>query len=98
MTGKQRIAAAWAAIKRDLIIAGRWAESSGLCFFRKWWRPMTCVIAAGTVAVNGIYLPIHNHQAADLTGLATLLAALSPWALARSAELIMGRKDDPNAS
>jgi hypothetical protein len=69
-------------------------ERVALCAFRKWWRPTTCVIAAGTVAVNGIYIPLKTHQAADLTGLAAVLAALAPFAIARTAELIKGRVDD----
>lgn len=70
----------------------------GLCFFRKWWRPLTCVIAAGTVYVNGIHIPIATGQGADLTGLAALLAALSPFAIARTVEVVMGRKDESDAS
>lgn len=73
-------------------------ERLALCFFRKWWRPSTCVIAAGTVAVNGIYLPIKTHTAADLTGLAAVLAALAPFAIARTAELIKGRTDNADSA
>lgn len=76
---------------------GAWFEGAALCAFRKWWRPATCVIAAGTVFVNGIYLPLKTHTAADLVGLAAVLGALAPFAIARTAELIKGRVDDSNA-
>ena len=74
--------------------AAKWVEGAALCFFRKWWRPVTCVVAAGAVYANGIHIPLTTGTAADLTGLAALLAALAPFAIARSAELIMGRKDE----
>lgn len=72
------------------------AQEIALCLFRKWWRPATCICAFATLGVNGVYLPLKNHQAADLAGLAAVLAALSPFAIARSVELIKGRADQDN--
>lgn len=70
------------------------AQDIALCLFRKWWRPLSCGVAVGAVFVNGIYIPIKTHTGADLTGLATVLGALAPFAIARSVELIKGRVDD----
>lgn len=81
-------------IRARLKACGAWCESAALCAFRKWWRPATCAIAAGTVAVNGIYLPLKSGAAADLVGLAAVLGALAPFAIARTAELIKGRVDE----
>jgi hypothetical protein len=98
MTVRARLKAWWnASAWPRLVTFGRWLDVAANCFFKKWWRPVTCVIAAGTVYVNGIHIPLAKHEAADLTGLAALLAALSPFAIARTVELVMGRKDDPNA-
>jgi hypothetical protein len=71
------------------------AQEVALCLFRKWWRPLTCVTAFITLAVNGIYLPLKLKAAADLTGLAAVLAALAPFAIARSFD--KWQQGDPNA-
>jgi hypothetical protein len=82
------------ALARKLGALGYRAQEVALCLFRKWWRPTTCSTAFATLAVNGVYLPLKTGTAADLTGLAALLAALSPFAIARSVELIKGRADN----
>lgn len=99
MTLRARLSAWWTARAWPrLVLFGRWLDVAANCFFKKWWRPVTCVIAAGTVYVNGIHIPLKTGTGADLTGLAALLAALSPFAIARTVELVMGRKDETDAS
>lgn len=71
------------------------AQAVALDIFRVWWRPLTCVTAFVTLAVNGIYLPLKLKAAADLTGLAAVLAALAPFAIARSFD--KWQQGDPNA-
>lgn len=83
MTVRERIKA-WAG----------WAEKAALCAFRKWWRPATCVIAAGTVYVNGIHIPLKTGTGADLVGLAAVLAALAPFAIAREWGKAQGHIND----
>lgn len=73
------------------------AQQVALNLFRTWWRPLACVNAAATLFVNGIYLPLVKGQPADLTGLAAMLGAMAPFAIARTAELIKGRVDDSDA-
>lgn len=69
-------------------------QDVALCIFRKWWRPITCAVAVGTVAVNGIYLPLKLKTAADLVGLAAVLAALAPFAIAREIGKALGTSEN----
>lgn len=50
------------------------AEKVALCVIRKWWRPVTCVWIAGTMAVHGVILPLLGTST-DLTGLSLLVTA-----------------------
>lgn len=50
------------------------AEKVALCVIRKWWRPITCVWLAGTMAVHGVILPMMGKDT-DLTGLSLLVTA-----------------------
>lgn len=50
------------------------AEKVALCVIRKWWRPVTCIWIAGTMAVHGVILPLMG-TATDLTGLSLLVTA-----------------------
>lgn len=50
------------------------AEKTALCIIRKWWRPLTCIWIAGTMAVHGVILPLKG-TATDLTGLSLLVTA-----------------------
>ena len=50
------------------------AEKVCLCVIRKWWRPITCVWIAGTMAVHGVVLPLMG-TVTDLTGLSLLVTA-----------------------
>jgi len=61
-------------------------QEAALCLCRKWWRPATCVGIAGSLVVNGVVIPLMGGTAADLTGLAALVAALTPFVAARTFE------------
>ena len=57
-------------------------EKVALCVIRKWWRPMTCIWIAGTMAVHGVILPIARYITTgnvdtDLTGLSLLVTAIA---------------------
>lgn len=56
------------------------AEKVALCVIRKWWRPVTCIWIAGTMAVHGVIIPLlivfrEGGSPADLTGLSLLVTA-----------------------
>ena len=42
---------------------------------RVWWRPLTCVGIAASVAVNGVALPLMNNQPVELMGWAAVITA-----------------------
>ena len=46
-----------------------------LCFVRKWWRPVTCIGIAGTVIINGIYIPIVSGIATSPMEMAALITS-----------------------
>lgn len=55
-------------------------ERKALGFIRRWWRPVTCIWLAGTMAVHGVILPafmffMHGQMPTDLTGLSLLVTA-----------------------
>lgn len=52
------------------------AEKIFLCFARKWWRPVTCLWIAGTMAVHGVILPLSGKDT-DLAGLSLLVTAVA---------------------
>ena len=52
------------------------AEKVALCVIRKWWRPVTCIWIAGTMAVHGVILPLMGKDT-DLTGLSLLVSAVA---------------------
>ena len=49
-------------------------EKGALVLIRRWWRPITCVWIAGTMAVHGVILPLMGNVT-DLTGLSLLVTA-----------------------
>lgn len=51
-------------------------EAIALCVVRKWWRPVTCIGIAGTMAVHGVVLPLMGKDT-DLTGLSLLVTAIA---------------------
>lgn len=55
-------------------------EKTALCVIRKWWRPVTCLWIAGTMAVHGVIMPLltffrEGELQTDLTGLSLLVTA-----------------------
>lgn len=57
-------------------------EKTALCIIRKWWRPLTCVWIAGTMAVHGVVLPVLVYLKAgetptDLSGLSLLVTSIA---------------------
>lgn len=61
-------------------------QEVALCFVRKWWRPAVCVGIAGSLITNGMILPLITKTIPDLTGLAAVIAAASPFAMIRGFE------------
>lgn len=58
------------------------AEKVALCVIRKWWRPLTCVWIAATMAVHGVVVPLYmllkqGQAPTDLTALAALVTAVA---------------------
>lgn len=49
-------------------------EAKILGIIRRWWRPVTCVWIAGTIAIHGVILPLIGTTT-DLTGLSLLVTA-----------------------
>lgn len=49
-------------------------EKKALAAIRRWWRPLTCLWIAGTMAVHGVVLPLMGKDT-DLTGLSLLVTA-----------------------
>lgn len=68
-------------------------QEVALCLVRKWWRPAICVGIGASLLMNGVILPFMTHRAPDLTGLAAVIAAAAPFAVARSYEKVMGVAD-----
>lgn len=52
----------------------RLIERETLRIIRRWWRPISCVWIAGTIAVHGVILPLMGKET-DLTGLSFLVTA-----------------------
>lgn len=57
-------------------------EAVALCVVRKWWRPVTCLWIAGTMAVHGVVAPLYmlivkNEAPSDMTGLSLLVTAVA---------------------
>ena len=66
-----------------------WASTSTdavVCLIRKLWRPLVQLGIGGSILVHGVVLPILTRTSPDLTGLAALVAAASPFAVMRSLE------------
>lgn len=58
------------------------AQEAALCAIRKWWRPITCLWIAATMAVHGVVLPLlmffwKGEMPTDLTGLSLLVTAIA---------------------
>ena len=59
---------------------------------RRWWRPITCVWIAGTMAVHGVVLPLLGKET-DLTGLSLLVTATAGAFAVREFGKIKGVSD-----
>lgn len=68
-------------------------ESGSLKLIRRWWRPLTCVWIAGTMAVHGVILPLMGNVT-DLTGLSLLVTATAGAFAVREFGKIKGVSDD----
>ena len=51
-------------------------EKGVLSVIRRWWRPITCIWIAATMAVHGVVLPMRGVET-DLTGLSLLVTAIA---------------------
>jgi len=74
------------------------AEVVALCVIRKWWRPITCIWIAGTMAVHGVILPVLNYfqmgqTGTDLMALAALVTAIAGAFAVREWGKIKGADD-----
>ena len=76
------------------------AEKVCLCVIRKWWRPITCIWIAGTMAVHGVIVPLYRllkHDempSTDLTGLSLLVTAIAGAFAVREWGKIKGASND----
>lgn len=75
------------------------AEKVALCVMRKWWRPVTCVWIAATMAVHGVLIPLvmliaHGQMPTDLTGLSLLVTATAGAFAVREWGKVKGVTDD----
>jgi len=57
-------------------------EAVALCVMRKWWRPVTCMWIAGTMAVHGVVAPLYmlfarGEAPSDMTGLSLLVTSVA---------------------
>lgn len=68
------------------------AEKVALCVIRKWWRPVTCLWIAGTMAVHGVILPLTGKDT-DLTGLSLLVSAVAAAFAVREWGKVKGTTD-----
>lgn len=55
-------------------------EQRALRVIRRWWRPVSCIWIAGTIAVHGVIAPLfmliaYGQIPTDLTGLSFLVTA-----------------------
>ena len=62
-------------------------QEIGLCFVRKWWRPLGCMALVAATVVNTVILPIHKGESVDLPGLALVITAFAPIVAIRAWEL-----------
>lgn len=74
-------------------------QEAALCAIRKWWRPLTCVWIAGTMAVHGVILPLliffrKGEMSTDLTGLSLLVTAIAGAFAVREWGKIKGTVND----
>ena len=81
---------------KDILIAVEGAALSGI---RKWWRPVTCIWIAATMAIHGVVIPLYmllrfGQSPTDLTGLSLLVTAIAGAFAVREWAKIKGTADD----
>ncbi len=74
------------------------AEKVTLGVIRRWWRPITCLWIAGTMAVHGVLIPLwmffrKGEMPTDLTGLSLLVTATAGAFAVREIGKIKGTTD-----
>jgi glycerol-3-phosphate acyltransferase PlsY len=74
-------------------------EAIALCVMRKWWRPVTCLWIAGTMAVHGVISPLYllftkGEAPSDMTGLSLLVTAVAAAFAVREWGKIKGAGND----
>lgn len=74
-------------------------EAVALCAIRKWWRPITCLWIAGTMAVHGVVAPLYmlfakGEAPSDMTGLSLLVTAIAAAFAVREWGKIKGSGND----
>lgn len=77
-------------------------EGKVLAVIRRWWRPVTCIGIAATMAVHGVVLPIYKffrdgEMPTDLTGLSLLVTATAGAFAVREWGKIKGTVNDDMA-
>lgn len=74
-------------------------EQKALGAIRRWWRPLTCVWIAGTLAVHGVIIPLfmflrYGKQETSIADLALLVTATAGAFAVREWGKIKGVSDD----
>ena len=74
-------------------------EQRALRVIRRWWRPVSCIWIAGTIAVHGVVAPLvmliaHGQLPTDLTGLSLLVTATAGAFAVREWGKAKGNCDD----
>jgi hypothetical protein len=70
-----------------------------LCVVRKWWRPITCLWIAATMAVHGVIVPLFQlitkgEVSTDLTGLSLLVTSIASAFAVREWGKVKGVSND----
>lgn len=81
---------------KDRLLA---AEKVCLCVIRKWWRPITCIWIAATMAVHGVIVPLYvllkqGQAPTDLAALAALVSAVAAAFAVREWGKVKGVSND----
>ena len=74
-------------------------EKVALCVIRKWWRPVTCIWIALTMATHGVVIPIARFirtggADTDLMALSALVTAVAAAFAVRTYEKVKGAGSD----
>lgn len=77
-------------------------EKKALAAIRRWWRPLTCIWIAATMALHGVVLPAvmfftQGQMPTDLSGLSFLVTATAGAFAVREWGKIKGTANDEDA-